>query len=327
MAERIITYAEAEKEAIQEEMRRDERVFCMGEDIRINVWGVTRGLTEEFGPERILQTPMSESGFVAAAVGAAMTGMRPVVEIMYGDFMLYAADSVANQAAKYRYMCGGDPFRVPLVIRVGGAGVGTGMGCHHAQSLEATFIHYPGLKIVCPTTPYEAKGLLKSAIRDDNPVLVFEHKLIYGTRGPVPEEEYLIPLGKAEVKREGNDITVVSYLMSCIKALEAAKILEKENISLEIIDPRSLLPLDEETIFRSLEKTGRLMIIEEGTKTGGVGAEIAAVVAEKAIHLIDAPITRVAGADCILPSSYYSEPLVVPQVEDIAQASRNLMAY
>jgi len=323
MAARELTYADALREGLREEMRKDERIILLGEDIKINVWTVTRGLVEEFG-DRVINTPLSESGFSGAAVGAALTGMRPVVEIMYPDFTLYAADSIANQAAKYRYMCGGGDFRVPVVFRIAGSGSSGGSGCHHGQSLEATFIHFPGLKVVFAGTPYDAKGLIKMAIRDDNPVLFYEHKLLYGVKGVVPEEEYVLPIGKADVKRAGKDVTIVTYAWTLHKALKAAGQLAKEGIDAEVLDLRSLRPLDKEAILESVKKTGKLVTAEEGTKMGGVGAEIVAVVAEEGLQYLDAPVKRVAGAESIIPSSAYADQMVVPQVEDIVRAVKEI---
>ena len=323
MASREMTYAEAIREGLREEMKRDERIILMGEDIKINVWTVTRGLFEEFG-ERVINMPLSESGFSGAAVGAALTGMRPVVEIMYADFTMYAADSIANQAAKYRYMCGGGEFRVPVVYRIGGSGSSNGAGCHHGQSLEATFIHFPGLKVIFAATPYDAKGLIKTAIREDNPVLFYEHKLLYGVKGMVPEEEYLLPIGKAEIKREGKDVTIVTYAWTLHKALKAAEQLAKDGIEAEVIDLRSLRPLDKECILNSVKKTSKLVTAEEGTKMGGVGAEIAAVVAEEGLQYLDAPVKRIAGAEMIIPSSSYADQMVIPQIPDIVSGVKEL---
>jgi len=323
MASKEMTYAEAIREGLREEMKRDEKIILLGEDIKINVWTVTRGLYEEFG-DRVINTPLSESGFSGAAVGAALTGMRPVVEIMYPDFTLYAADSIANQAAKYRYMCGGGDFHVPVVFRIGGSGSSGGSGCHHGQSLEATFIHFPGLKVVFSSSPYDAKGLIKSAIRDNNPVLFYEHKLLYGVKGMVPEEEYVVPIGKAEVKREGKDVTIVSYAWTLHKALKAAEELAKEGIEAEVIDLRSLRPMDKECILNSVKKTSKLVTAEEGTKMGGVGAEIAAMVAEEGLQHLDAPVKRIAGAESVIPSSAYADQMVIPQIPDIIREVKEL---
>jgi len=323
MASKEMTYAEAIREGLREEMKRDEKIILLGEDIKINVWTVTRGLYEEFG-DRVINAPLSESGFSGAAVGAALTGMRPVVEIMYPDFTLYAADSIANQAAKYRYMCGGGNFHVPVVFRIGGSGSSGGSGCHHGQSLEATFIHFPGLKVVFSSSPYDAKGLIKSAIRDNNPVLFYEHKLLYGVKGMIPEEEYLVPIGKAEVKREGKDVTIVSYAWTLHKALKAAEELAKEGIEAEVIDLRSLRPMDKDCILNSVKKTSKLVTAEEGTKMGGVGAEIAAMVAEEGLQYLDAPVKRIAGAESIIPSSAYADQMVIPQIPDMVREVKEL---
>ncbi|MGA2954583.1 MAG: alpha-ketoacid dehydrogenase subunit beta [Thermodesulfobacteriota bacterium] len=292
MASKEMTYAEAIREGLREEMKRDEKIILLGEDIKINVWTVTRGLYEEFG-DRVINTPLSESGFSGAAVGAALTGMRPVVEIMYPDFTLYAADSIANQAAKYRYMCGGGDFHVPVVFRIGGSGSSGGSGCHHGQSLEATFIHFPGLKVVFSSSPYDAKGLIKSAIRDNNPVLFYEHKLLYGVKGMVPEEEYVVPIGKAEVKREGKDVTIVSYAWTLHKALKAAEELAKEGIDAEVIDLRSLQPWDEIAVMESLSRTHRMVVCHEAVEAFGAGAEIVARLADIGFDELDGPLVRV----------------------------------
>lgn len=317
---KTITFSAAIKEALAEEMRRDPSVFLLGQDLRYNVWGVTNGLSDEFGIDRVMHAPISENGFVAAGVGAAIIGNRPVVELMYSDFLLLACDAVTMEAAKWRYVNGGGEFKVPMVIRAAGAGTGSGSGAHHAQDIEATFIHYPGLKVVYPSTPYDAKGLMKTAIRDNNPVVFFEHKMLYGTRGEVPENEYTIPFGQAVVRREGRDITVVSWGRPIHKVLEAAEKLAEKDISVEVIDPRTLVPFDEKTVITSVEKTGRLMIVEDGVKRGGVGAEIAAIIGEKALYDLDAPIARVAGADAPLPSGTYGEKFMVPSVDEIIAA-------
>ncbi len=323
MAAREITVAEALREAMREEMQRDNKIILMGEDIKINVWAVTRDLHREF-EGRVIQCPLSESGFSAAGIGAALTGMRPIVEIMYHDFTLYAADSIANQAAKYRYMCGGGEFKIPIVFRVAGGGSSGGSGCHHGQSMEATFIHFPGLKVVFPSNPYDAKGLLKTAIREDNPILFYEHKLCYGLKGAVPEEEYTLPIGQAKVAREGKDVTVVSYGYTVHKALKAANILANEGIEVEVIDLRSLRPIDTPCILKSLEKTSKLVTAEEGTKMGGVGAEIAARIAEEGLQYLDAPIKRIAAAEWVIPSSAYADQMGIPQTADIVKTVKEL---
>lgn len=317
MSDRELTYAEAIKEALHEEMARDEKVFLMGEDIKISVYGVTRGLVELFGAERVMQMPIAENGFCAAALGAAVTGYRPVVELMYGDFLLVAADAIFNQIAKIHYISGGT-YQAPVTIRVAGSGMGARGGAHHSQSLEALPVHFPGLKVVFPSTPYDAKGLLKSAIRDDDPVLFFEHKLLYGTKGFVPVEEYLLPIGEGVIQRRGKDVTVVAYGQMCRIALKAAEELSRaQGIELEVYDPRSLRPFAYQPLFNSLEKTGKLLIVEEGTKIGGMGAEIAATVAEERLYLLEAPIVRLAGAETPAPASQKGHQAVIPNHEDI----------
>ena len=291
---RKITYRDALREALREEMTRDASVFLLGEDIG-RYWGgafkVTDGLAEEFGDERVRDTPISESAIVGTAVGAAITGMRPVAEIMFGDLTALAMDQIANQAAKIRYMFGGQA-RCPVVVRTP-FGAGVNIASHHSQSLEAWFMHVPGLYVAVPSTPYDAKGLLKSAIRGENPVLFCEHKLLYPVEGDVPEDEYLLPFGVADVKREGSDVTVVATMFMVHKALRAADILQKDGVNVEIVDPRTLTPLDTETICKSVRKTGRIVVVSEDCKTAGVSAEIAAIVAEKAIDYLDAPVKRV----------------------------------
>lgn len=322
---REIYYWQAINEALAEEMEKDPTVFIMGEDVGIygGAYGVTRGLYEKFGEERVRDTAISEAAIVGAGLGAAITGLRPVVEIMYVDFMGIAMDQLNNQVAKIRYMFGGRT-KVPLVIRTEG-GAGRTLGAHHSQSLEAWFVHIPGLKVVMPSTPYDAKGLLKSSIADDNPVVFIEHKMLYRTKGPVPEAEYTIPLGKADVKREGTDITVVVYSRMVGLALEAARELEKDDISLEIVDPRTLLPLDIKTIVTSVKKTHRVMIVEEDCKTGGVGAEIGMQIMENAFDYLDGPVVRVAGADVPMPKSPVLEELAIPSKERIIKAAQEML--
>ena len=335
----IMTIAEALRVAIREEMRRDETVFCIGEDIDIpggfgGAFTVTLGLAEEFGNERILNTPISEILIAGAAVGAAMTGMRPIADVQYGDFILCMMDQLVNQAAKMTYMSGGT-VKVPMVMRIPvGA---TTRGSQHAQSLEAFLTHVPGLKVICPATAYDAKGMLKQAIRDDNPVMVFEHKLLYGSKGnrseksalspvgEVPEEDYIVPFGQSIIRREGTDITVVANLLMMYRAMEAAEVLSEEGISLEIIDPRSLVPFDYSTLEKSICKTSRLMIVEEDTKRGGWGAEIAAHTADEFIYYLDAPIRRVAGLDTVIPFAPIMENYVIPSVDRIINEARLLM--
>lgn len=314
------------REALKEEMRRDPTVFLLGEDIG-KYWGgafkVTEGLAEEFGEERVRDTPISESAIVGSAVGAAITGMRPVAEIMFGDLTALAMDQIANQAAKIRYMFGGQA-RCPLVVRTP-FGAGVNIASHHSQSLEAWFMHVPGLLVAAPSTPYDAKGLLKTAIRGSNPVFFCEHKLLYPIEGEVPEEEYTIPFGKADLKREGSDATVVATSYMVHKALDAAKTLEEEGVSVEIIDPRTLTPLDKQTIVRSVRKTGRIVIVAEDCKTAGVSAEIAAVVAEDALDYLDAPIKRLTEPDTPIPFSPPLEQYVIPNEKSIIKMVKEVV--
>ena len=320
-----IAYWQALNEALQEEMDRDKNVFIMGEDVGIygGAYGVTRGLYEKYGPERIRDTGISEATIVGSGIGAALTGMRPVVEIMYVDFTGIAMDQIANQMAKIRYMFGGKA-KVPMVLRTEG-GAGRGIAAQHSQSLEAWFVHIPGLMVVIPATPYDAKGLLKEAIRNDNPVIFIEHKMLYGVKGQIPEDEYTIPLGVADIKKEGKDVTIVAYSRMLLLALEAAAILEKENISCEVIDPRTLKPLDIKTIVNSVKKTGKLIIVHEACKIGGVGAEIAMQVMENAFDYLNAPIKRVCGADVPIPMSPTLEKVAIPQKEDIITAVKEII--
>jgi pyruvate dehydrogenase E1 component beta subunit len=322
---REITYLEAVREALSQEMRRDAEVFLMGEDIGVygGAFGVTRGMLEEFGGERVRDTPISEAVIAGAAAGAALMGMRPVMEIMFMDFLTISMNQLVNQAAKMRFMFGGKAS-VPMVIRAP-AGSGTGAAAQHSQSLEAWFIHTPGIKVLAPATPYDVKGLLVAAIRDNNPVLFMEHKLLYRVKGAVPEETYTIPLGQAAVKRQGRDLTVLAYSIMVPRALEAAEQLAGQGIEIEVVDLRSLKPLDTETIVRSVSKTGRVLILHESPKTGGFGGELAAVVAEsEAFDYLDAPIRRLAGRDIPIPYNRALERATVPQVEDIVAAARAL---
>ena len=318
---RKVTYRDALREALREEMARDPSVFLLGEDIG-RCWGgafkVTEGLAEEFGEERVRDTPISESAIVGAGVGAAITGMRPVVEIMFGDLTSLAMDQIANQAAKIRYMFGGQAA-CPLVIRTPfGAGVNT--ASHHSQSLEAWFMHVPGLYVAVPSTPYDAKGLLKAAIRGENPILFCEHKLLYPMEGEVPEEEYTVPFGTADIKKEGSDVTIVATLYMVHLALRAAEVLEKQGVNVEVVDPRTLTPLDKQAIIRSVKKTGRIVIVSEDCKTAGVSAEIAASVAEEALDYLDAPIKRLAEPDTPIPFSPTLEQYVIPNEKSIVRA-------
>lgn len=333
-----MTIAQALRQAIREEMQRDQRVFCIGEDIGIEggfggAFTVTLGLSEEFGHDRIIDTPISEAAIAGMAAGSAIAGMRPIADVQYGDFLYLMMDQLANQAAKMRYMAAGT-LSVPMVMR---APVGaTGRGSQHAQSLEAFFTHVPGLKVVCPSTAYDAKGLLKAAVRDENPVLVFEHKLLYGSKGPrsekgaispegeVPDEDYTVPIGKGAIRRGGEDVTIVANLMMAYRAQSAAETLAEEGIEAEVIDPRSLVPLDKELIYESLRKTGRLVIVEEDNFTGGWGADVAALVADEAFWWLDAPVKRVAAPDVPPPFAPALESAYVPSEQDIVDAVRKL---
>lgn len=322
---RELTYREAVREALREEMRLDSSVFLIGEEIAEygGAYKVTQGLVDEFGHERVRNTPLAEAGIAGAALGAALAGMRPVAEIMYIDFMPIAMEQIFNEIAKFRYMTGG-MVKVPVVIRTQ-CGGGVSGGPHHSQSWEALFAHIPGLIVVMPSNPYDAKGLLKSSIREDNPVIFIEHKGLYGQKGTVPEEEYLIPLRKAEVKRQGKDATVVAFSRSVNRVLNVAEILSKQGIELEVVDPRTLTPLDEETILDSVKKTGRLMIVHEACRTGGFGAEIAATVCEKAFDYLDAPIQRVTGLDSPVPFNPKLEDYVIPNEDRIKAGLLDLL--
>ncbi len=320
-----ISYLEAVREALTQEMQRDPEVFLLGEDIGLygGAFGVTGGMLEEFGPERIRDTPISEAGIAGAATGAALMGMRPVMEIMFMDFVTISMNQLANQAAKMRFMFGGKAS-IPLVVRTP-AGSGTGAAAQHCQSMEAMFMNVPGIKVVAPATPHDVKGLLIASIRDNNPVVFMEHKLLYRTKGPVPEELYTIPLGQAEVKREGRDLTIIAYSIMVPRALEAAEQLAAEGIEIEVVDPRCLKPLDTETLVQSVSKTGRALVLHEAPITGGVGGEIVAVIAaSEAFDYLDAPIRRLAGRDIPIPYNRNLERATVPQVEDIVATARDL---
>jgi pyruvate/2-oxoglutarate/acetoin dehydrogenase E1 component len=322
---RELTYREAVREALREEMKRDPSVFLMGEEIAEygGSYKVTQGLVDEFGHDRVRNTPLAEASIAGAALGAAIVGMRPVAEIMYIDFSFIAADQIINQIAKLRYMTGG-MVKVPLVIRTQGGG-GVAAGPHHSQSLEAIYAHIPGLIVVMPSNAYDVKGLLKSSIREDNPVIFIEHKKLYGEAGEVPEEEYLVPLGKGEVKRQGKDITVVTYSRCVIRTLTVAEELKKDGIELEVVDPRTLKPLDEDVILSSVKKTGKAMVVYEAVRTGGFGAEIAAMIAEKAFDYLDAPVKRVAALDSPIPFNPRLEDYILPNEEKIKAAAFELM--
>jgi len=323
---RKISYRDALREALREEMQRDKTVFLLGEDIGRyweGAFKVTKGLGKEFGDERVRDTPISESAIVGTAVGAAITGMRPVAEIMFGDLTALAMDQIANQAAKIRYMFGGQA-KAPLVIRTPFGG-GVNIASHHSQSLEAWFMHVPGLFVAVPSTPYDAKGLLKAAIRGDNPVMFCEHKLLYPIEGMVPEDDYTVSFGVADVKKEGQDVTIVATMYMVHEALEAAKTLEKEGLSIEVVDLRTLVPLDKEAVIGSVKKTGRLVVVSEDCKTAGVTAEIAAIVAEEAIDYLDAPIKRVAEPDTPIPFSPPLEKYVIPNEKSIIKAVKEIV--
>jgi len=323
---RELSYMESLREAIRQAMEKDENVFLIGEDIGVygGAFGVSAGLLEKFGPDRIINTPISEAGIAGACVGAAVTGMRPIGEIQFSDFVVLAMEQIVMQGAKMRFMFGGKA-QLPFVIRLAG-GSGTGAAAQHSQSLENWFVHVPGLKVVMPSSPYDAKGLLLSAIEENNPVMFFEHKLLYKTKGDVPEEMYTIPLGKSKVVREGKDLSIIATSIMVSRSIEAAKILSEEGIELEVIDPRTLRPLDEEPIIKSVIKTGKALIVHEAVKTGGFGGEISAVIMESdAFGYLDAPIRRLAGLDMPIPYNRTLEYNAVPQVEDIVEEARKLV--
>lgn len=321
-----ITYSEAINAALREELRRDSSVFLIGEDIAKHggAFGVTRGIFDEFGPQRVINTPISEAAITGASVGAALAGTRPVMEIMYMDFITLAMSQIVNQMAKVRYMFGGKA-KVPVVVRTP-AGGGRGNAAQHMQSLEAWFVHVPGLIVVMPSTPYDAKGLLKSAIRSDDPVIFVENKLLNATRGEVPEDEYLIPIGKADVKRSGNDLTLIATSRMVLFALSAAERLAKEDIDVEVIDPRTLTPLDLDTIIASVEKTGKVVIVHEACERCGVGAEFAAQIQEKAFDYLDGPILRVANPNVPIPFNPTLEAAAIPDEERIVSAIKKSLA-
>lgn len=322
---REITYREAIREALRDEMHRDESVFIMGEDVAVHggTFRVTDGLLAEFGEHRIFDTPLSESAIVGAGVGAAILGSRPVVEVMYADFATVAMDAVVNHAAKVSYLYGGEAC-APMVIRMA-YGAGRRSGAHHSQSVESWLANVPGLTIAMPSTPSDAKGMLKAAIRSDNPVVFLEHKLLYAKKGPVPDADYMVPLGKADVKREGNDVTIVAFGRMVDVSLDAASTLDREGVSAEVIDLRSLEPLDEQAIVVSVRKTGRLVIVHEAPLRGGFGGEIAAVVAEKAFGYLDAPIRRVGAPHIPVPFSPPLEDAYLPSDKDVVSAVRAIV--
>lgn len=323
-SERIITFGEAVKEALAEELRRDERVFIIGEDVGEagTAFKVLLGLIDEFGPERVIDSPISEPGITGLGVGAAMTGMRPVIDIMFGDFSTLIMDQMVNQAAKTHYMSGGK-LTVPMVLRTT-MGAGRRSAAQHSQSLHVWFSHIPGLKVAVPSTPYDAKGLMKSAIRDNNPVVIFEDKMMYQLKGPVPEEEYTLPFGVADIKREGSDITLVATSSMVHVALEAAEQLSEIDISAEVIDPRTTVPLDRATIIESAKKTSRAIVIDEGHEAYGVTAEIASVIADGAFYYLDAPVKRMGAMDVPIPFSPVLEDLTIPTAAGVVEMAKTL---
>jgi len=320
-----ITFSEAINAAMREEMRKNDRIILMGEDVGYagGVRGVTKGLWDEFGEARVKDTPISEATITAVGIGAALTGMRTIVEIMYSDFIPIAGDEVFNKMAKWRYEHGGN-MSIPMVLRTS-CGGGFGGAAEHSQSLEAMFMHFPGLQVAYPSNAYDAKGLLKTALNEDNPMIFLEHRLLYKTKAEVPEEEYFIPWGQAAIKREGKDVTVVAVGIQVVYALAAAEKLKGEGIDVEVIDLRTVAPLDKKAILTSLEKTGRLVVAEEGHKTGGIGAEIAGIVAEEGIYDLLGPIKRVAALDVPIPYHPNMENFVLPNETKIMEGIREVM--
>ncbi|MCE5251707.1 alpha-ketoacid dehydrogenase subunit beta [bacterium] len=320
MLSRTITYRDAINEALKEEMRRDPSVFLLGEDIgeRGGSYKVTAGLLQEFGPKRVIDTPIAEASFTGIGMGAAISGMRPVVEVPFVDFTMLVMDQLVNQVAKYHFITGGTR-KVPLVLRTQG-GVGSGLACQHSQSLEAFFYHIPGLKIAVPSTPYDAKGLLKTAIRCDDPVIFLEHKLLYTAEGAVPEQEYLIGFGKGGIKRPGKDVTVIAWLNMIPRVLSAAEKCAREGIDIEVIDPRTLVPLDKALILDSVRKTRHVIIVQEAIRRGGVASDIASIIQEEAFDCLDAPVRIVAAANSPIPFNEALEHTIIPQEDDITEA-------
>lgn len=321
----IYTVREALNNAMREEMRRDPTVILMGCDVAVrgNPFGVTKGLLQEFGPERVIDTPISEAAFTGMGVGAAATGLRPIVEILYSDWITLAMDQIVNMAAKMRYMFGGK-VNMPLVIRAP-FGAGGGNAAQHSQSFEAWFNHVPGVKVCAPITAYDVKGMLKAAIRDNNPVIFFEHKRSYGLKGEVPEGDYTVPIGKAIVRREGTDVTLVAYSMMMLKALEAAEILEKQGISCEVIDLRTILPCDYDTVMGSIEKTHRVVVIQEANLRGGFASDVVAEIIDRGFDMLDAPPVRVGGLNIPMPYNIKLEEQVIPGINQIIQAVKKTM--
>lgn len=321
----LVTYAQAIGDAMKKEMRRDDKVYVFGEDVAKfgNIFGITRGMLEEFGSKRVRNTPISETAIITCAIGAAETGLRPCAELMYADFVMVAFAEIFHCMAKWRYMNGPD-YKLPLVIR-SAMGTSFGAAAEHSNCVESLLMHAPGLWIACPSTAYDAKGLLKEAIRNDNPVMFFEHKQLYKVKEEIPDEEYTIPFGVADVKREGSDVSVIAVGLMVKRALEAAELLAKEGISVEVIDPRTLVPFDKETVRKSVSKTHRAIVVEESNKTAGIGAEIAAMMQEEMYDELDAPVIRVAGLDVPIPYNIPMEKAAIPDVDQIADAIRKVL--
>lgn len=321
----LITYRDALNQALREEMARDPKVFLMGEEVGVyqGAYKVSRGLLQEFGEKRVIDTPITEEGFAGVGVGAAMVGLRPVIEMMTWNFSMLAMDQIINGAAKMRYMSGGQ-FTMPIVVR-GPGGAAHQLAAQHSQSLESWFAHVPGLKVVAPSTPFDAKGLLKSAIRDNDPVIFFEGETLYGSKGEVPDGEYLVPLGVADVKREGTDVTIVAWSKMVGVAARAADTLAAEGVSCEIVDPRTLRPLDEESILRSVRKTNRCVVVEEGWEHSGVGSQIAYVIQREAFTDLDAPVARVTGADVPMPYAKNLEHMAMPSPSRVVAAVKEVL--
>ena len=323
---REITFLEAIREALRQEMKLDESVFILGEDVGVfgGCFGVTAGLFDEFGPDRVMDTPISEAAIMGASLGSALMGLRPVPEIMFIDFTTQCFDYLTNQAPKVRYMCGGQVEKLPLVVRTTSGGWIRAAG-QHSQSLEGWFTQVPGLKVVMPSTPHDAKGLLTASLRDNNPVLYIEHKVLYGTSGPVPEEEYLIPLGEAEVKKEGTDVTLISYSLMLQKTLAAAEQLAGDGVNAEVVDLRTLSPLDHDTLSQSVQKTHRAVVIQEAYESAGVASQVIKSLMDSSFDYIDAPIKTVAAADTVIPFSPNLEDNMLPSEDKIIQAAKEIM--
>jgi pyruvate dehydrogenase E1 component beta subunit len=319
-------YRDALNEALREEMSRDPTVFCIGVGIgeRGGSYKVTAGLLDEYGTKRVIDTPISEASFTGAGVGSAITGMRPVVEILFVDFTMLVMDQLVNQAAKYRFMTGGEG-RVPMVLRTQG-GVGNGLAAQHSQSLEAIFYHIPGLRLITPSTPFDAKGLLKAAIRDDSPVIFMEHKLLYMSKGEVPEGDYVVEIGRGDIKRKGDDVTLIAWSNMIPRSLAAAEVLSGEGISVEVVDPRSLVPLDKEILLESVRRTEHVVIVQEAARRGGVASDLASIIQEEAFDYLDAPIEIVAGKNTPIPFSLRLEQACVPQAADIEAAVKKVLS-